>query len=524
MPLSENEKRLQREISNGAYTTPTLPYEAISSLLILDSAYVGSRDLWWVDSPSATKGYSIYRAFDYPTNWSLLNDIPWPGHFYRDSTVITQKTVTIQPSDFLDAGEFGKWGFKLPETPYSKQVKGRPVVATSPDDVTVLLDGKPYRPVMVEGIDRSVWMKMDNTLPEGGAVSALALVNTLTTGTVTTNGTSTVAWASGSYFNPNWNLQIQILINEIPYIITSGSTSNPTTTTSLTVAPIPPSTSVPSPGIFSYSVGAVYKADYSGVQKWQVVFNVLTNYVDIYTTLTRTFYSVVPVGDTGEVHEPGAPGTPVVNTQEVDQLDYMQAAMVRYNEWGFEMFGEPALVMFRKTRGVPCGCKGTGLGQPRTGCPSCFEVGYVGGYYGPYDIVYIDPDAGTTRELDEGGIKVTREAKSYLTRTPIVQDGDLIIRRNGERLVINGVTYKSPRGVILQQDFNVTLLNRGDTRYLIPINTGRPTIFDPVVSENPLNGKGNSEPITEARTEPDKQWENPNPQPGRSISFGKIQR
>jgi hypothetical protein len=448
MPLSENEKRLQREINHGAYITPTLPYQAISSLLILNSAYVGSRDLWWVDSPSATKGYNIYRAFDYPTNWSRLNDIPWPGHFYRDGTVLSQKTVTIQPSDFLDAGTFGKWGFKLPETPYSKLVKGRPVVANSPDDVTVLLDGKPYRPVMVEGIDRSVWMKIDNTLPEGGAVSALALFND----------------------------------------------------------------------------GVVWQADYSGVQKWQAVFNVLTNFVDIYTTLTRTFYTIVPVGDTGEVHEPGAPGTPVVNTQEVDQLDYIQAAMVRYNEWGFELFGEPARVMFRKTRGVPCGCKGTGLGQPRTGCPSCYEVGFVGGYYGPYDIIYIDPDTAATREIDEGGIKVTREAKSYLTRTPIVQDGDLIIRFNGERLVINGVTYKSPRGVILQQDFNVTLLNKGDTRYLIPVDTGRPMIFDPVVSEDPRNGKGNSLPIIEARTEPDKQWENPNPQPGRSITFGKIQR
>jgi hypothetical protein len=449
MPLSKNEKILQHEIDNGAYLTPTLPYEAISSLLILDSAYVGSRDLWWVDSPSATKGYNVYRAFDHASNWHCLNgNIPWQGHFYRDSTVLTQKTVTIQPSDFLDAGAFGKWGFKLPETPYSKQVKGRPVVATSPDDVTVLLDGKPYRPVMVEGIDRSVWMKMDNTLPEGGAVSALALVND----------------------------------------------------------------------------GVVWEANYSGVQKWQAVFNVLTNYVDIYTTLTRTYYTIVPVGDTGEVHAPGAPGTPIVNTQEVDQIDYIQAAMVRYNEWGFELFGEPALLMLRKTRGVPCGCKGTGLGQPRTGCPSCYEVGWVGGYYGPYDIIYIDPDTAAVRELDEGGIKVTREAKSYLTRTPIVQDGDLIIRRNGERLVINGATYKSPRGVILQQDFNVTLLNRGDTRYLIPVNTGMPTIFDPIVTKDPLDGKGNSEPITEARTEPDKQWENPNPQPGRTITFGKIQR
>jgi hypothetical protein len=41
----------------------------ILDLLILNSSYVGSHDLWWADTHDATKGYNIYRAFDYPTNW-----------------------------------------------------------------------------------------------------------------------------------------------------------------------------------------------------------------------------------------------------------------------------------------------------------------------------------------------------------------------------------------------------------------------------------------------------------------------
>jgi len=457
MPLSDFEKNLQHEINTGAevvHTTgqpdnPNPLRQAVSSLLILNSSYVGSRDLWWVDSPSATKGYNVYRAFDNPSQWiKISGPTPWQGHFYRDATVLTQKTYTLQPKDFVEQGEFGKWGFKLPEVAYSSLVQGRPVVASAPDDVQVTVDGKPIRPIMVVGLDQTVWMQMDNTLAPGGAVSDTALVNN----------------------------------------------------------------------------GDVGKADYSGVQVWTVTFNVLTNYVDIYTTLTRTYYTVVPVGDRGEIHAPGAANTPVVNTQEVDRMDYMQREMVRRNAWIFEEVGEPAYLMFRKTRGVSCGCKGTGLGQPRTGCPICFEVGIVGGYYGPYDMLYIDPDTAATRELDEGGIKVTREARSYLGPTPIVQDGDLVIRRNGERLVVNGVTYKSPRGIILQQEFNVTLLNRGDTRYLIPVNTGLPTIFNPIVVDNPFDGgAGNGEPIVDTRTDKDKVWENPDPQAARTITFGKIQ-
>jgi len=272
----------------------------------------------------------------------------------------------------------------------------------------------------------------------------------------------------------------------------------------------------------------VFEADYSGVKEWKLVYNSLSNYVDIYSTLTRTFYTVVPVGDRGEVHEPGAMGTPIVNTQEIDKMDYMQQEMVRRNAWLFEQVGEPAFLMFRKTRGEACGCKKTGLGQARTNCPVCFEVGVVGGYFGPYDFLFIDPDQPAVRELNEGGIKVTRESRSYLGPTPIVQDGDLIVRRNGERLVISNVTYKSPRGVILQQDFIVTLLNKGDTRYLIPVtNSEIPTLYNPIIKENPVKGrrkkKVDGEPVVDTRTEKDKEWENPDPQIGRTVTFGRIQ-
>ena len=282
------------------------------------------------------------------------------------------------------------------------------------------------------------------------------------------------------------------------------------------------------------SNGVVWKADYSAVQEFKVIYRKLLNYVDIYTGMTRTFYTIVPIGSAGELHKPGHPGSRVVNTQEVDEMTWEYAEMVRRNAWLFEQVGEPAYVLFRKTKGERCGCCGsdTGLGAPRTGCPVCFEVGYVGGYYGPYDVVYVPPDSAITRELDEGGgIKATRESRSYLTNTPIVQDGDMIVRRNGERLVILGVIYKSPRGILLQQDFTTTLLPLGDTRYLIPLNTGLPTLYDPVVRNplqgiDPLNPTGNGEPIYDVRVQPGKApWENEAEIPiGRSVTFGKLVR
>jgi hypothetical protein len=85
---------------------------------------------------------------------------------------------------------------------------------------------------------------------------------------------------------------------------------------------------------------------------------------------------------------------------------------------------------------------------------------------------------------------------------------------------------------MLQQDFTVQLLPWGDTRYLIPINTGLPTLFDPVITENPLQGvdplnlKGDGEPIYDARVQPGKAvWENKAEVPiGRTVAFGRIMR
>jgi hypothetical protein len=431
----------------------------ILNLLVLNSSYVGSHDLWWAHHEDAKVGYNIYRAFDYPTNWVKLNSSPWRGNFYRDMSSLMEVTETIEPPQFFEAGELGRWAFRLNNVPYATVDAGRVMVSNSPDDVSVtvsvsgnpVIDGQTFRPTTVNGFDRAVYMLMDNTLKTGGAVSDTALVN----------------------------------------------------------------------------AGNVSIADYSNIKSWTATYKKLHNFVDIYTSLNRTYYTIVPVGEKGELHAPGAKGSVIKNTQEVDEIDWVYAEMVRRNQYLFETTGEPAYIMFRKWRGELCGCT-FGSQQGKHACPSCFETGFVGGYIGPYDFLFVPPDSAIARELNEGGIKTTRTSRSYLTRTPIVQNGDLIIRRNGDRMVVSDVVYKMPRGIILQQDFTVELLPPGDTRYLIPVvNTGLPTIFNPVVRPDPLDGKGGGEPVFDPRTVPaipgGKDWENRNIPIGRTVEFGKIQ-
>lgn len=411
----------------------------IHGLLILNSSINGSRDLWWKLDPKATRGYNVYRAQDAPVNWVKLNATPVPGQYFRDQTRLQPVRFELTPDAYVDAGEMGMKCVRIPDIPYSQVVKGRPTVATSPDDVRiqvvypndVVTD---HRPTMVQGMDQTIWLPIGKSVPLGGAVSEFPILDL----------TSAVSIA--------------------------------------------------------------------------IIYHKLTNYVDIQTNMVRTFYTVVPVGDRGEEHGPGSIGSEVVDSMQVDRIDYMQKRMVEYNAWIFEQTGEPAYLMFRRTCGERCGCSSDAT-QGRTACPVCFETGIKGGYYGPFDFLFQDPDVGAIRTIDEGGKKVERQSRSYLGRTPIVQDGDLIIRHNGERLVISGVTYKMPRGVLLQQEFNVELRPPKDVRYLIPIfEPEQPVLYNPAIQRDPGNG---AQPVVE--TDQLRGKDHHTHEVGRTVAFGRIQ-
>ena len=253
----------------------------------------------------------------------------------------------------------------------------------------------------------------------------------------------------------------------------------------------------------------------------QATYKILSNFVEP-TPEVRSFYTVVPVSQSGsELHAPGAQGSEKVGTFEVDKMDYMQFRMVEMNAWMFEAAGEPAHLLIRKLKGRRCGCVVEGQ-QARTRCNICYETGIVGGYYGPFEFSFLDPDTALSTEIEEAGRKVTRTSRSYLGPTPYVQEGDLILRKNGERCVIANPTYKTPRGVLLQQEFDVVRLPAGDTRYAIPLRpTVDPIVYNPAFSDSPgIYG----EPVTSPTTDPTKVWENKERVPeGRTISFGNMQ-
>src|SRR5277367_4654702 len=247
----------------------------VKGLLILNSSYVGSRDLWWPDDLAAKGGYNVYRAFDRPEGWQKLNVYPLPIHFWRDQTELRRVTYQVQPQDFREDGELGHYIIRLPHTPYAKwgddQRRTRAIATNSNQDVAVMFnqDGNWIRPARVVALDREVWIKIDATLPAGGY---------------------------------NEDLPPSVLPNAVQTFTKPVGTTGP-----LSAADV------------------------------QVTFFKIDNFVDIFSSLYRTFYTIVPVDANGnELHKPGDPSSEWVDSYSVDKMDYMQSEMVRRNQWLFE--------------------------------------------------------------------------------------------------------------------------------------------------------------------------------------------
>jgi hypothetical protein len=411
----------------------------IQGLIVLNSSFAGSRDLFWLDdNDPRVRGYNVYRAEDAAKHWVKVNQYPVPGSRYRDQLQFASEEYVFNLNDdWVEKGTFGSFRLRAKgKTFWSSAVTGKATLANHPMDVALMINDTPILPARVIGAEGEIWLPQDVSLFR--------------------DGESTV-----------------------------------------------------------YPVFSMNQ-----VESVRIIFQKLVNNVNIYLS-GQTFYTVVPVDSMGnELHLPGQPGTEIRGVMDVDSMDYIQAEMVRRNQWIFEQVGEPSWLLIRKTKGEPCGCVNPETMEAKTACKICHETGIVGGYYGPLDFLFIDPDSEATKVLDEGGVKVERTSKSYLGPSPIVKSGDLVVRRNGERSVIGPVTYKSPRGVLLQQEFTVEILPPGSTRYLIPLYPEGPLpTFNPAFKDlPPLVG----EPVSDPATDPTKKWENPQRPIGRTTTFGRI--
>lgn len=190
------------------------------------------------------------------------------------------------------------------------------------------------------------------------------------------------------------------------------------------------------------------------------------------TLSRRTFYRATTVGYRkwdGQLLETPLGWTEAAFSQQMESLDYIWREAIRRNLWILDQGGERVKAFVHKTRGLACGCARGDDPHPYNDCAACFGTGIRGGYEGPYEILLAPPDV--ERALRQGD-KGRYEDMTYDVWTgpqPLLCQRDFIVKLNGDRYSIGPVRLPTNRGAVLQQHFNVRLLDRKDVRYQVPV-------------------------------------------------------
>lgn len=146
------------------------------------------------------------------------------------------------------------------------------------------------------------------------------------------------------------------------------------------------------------------------------------------------------------------------------------------DEVNFELMdvtGVPCLVYNRRSTGVYCTKCFDKIQKKRlfSGCKTCFDTGWVGGFYDPIDCyVDITPNQKSLQIAPWGSVQ-ENESPMMLSNFPVVNPGDVIRELESARMwrvVRINVTEK--RRALMVQFPTMTEIKPGDVEYKIPVD------------------------------------------------------
>lgn len=102
-------------------------------------------------------------------------------------------------------------------------------------------------------------------------------------------------------------------------------------------------------------------------------------------------------------------------------------------------------------------------------CPYCFGTGFVGGYYKKIRIIArYNQNPARHIKYDRTGLVTQQALQSWTLWTPLLRAQDLIVQvSTGDRFYIQDVQRSMLRGVIMDQQYNNALCQRGEIVYTV---------------------------------------------------------
>jgi len=206
-----------------------------------------------------------------------------------------------------------------------------------------------------------------------------------------------------------------------------------------------------------------------------------------HTMQDRVFYKVLPLNHKGEEITSLDNSTFAEYTLTQD-MDWVWKAALHRNFWLIWFGGESCLVYLRKWSGEICSCQ-TKRNDKQVECAGCYGTGIKGGYVGPYEIKVLFESSNRNREFSPYGNRMTEERKGIMIPLPYLRNGDVVIKKDGTKLVLGDVENIVNRGIILQQEFNLSD-TRASLKMDLPNSRNVKQFFEIPDKPGQINSKG----------------------------------
>jgi hypothetical protein len=141
-------------------------------------------------------------------------------------------------------------------------------------------------------------------------------------------------------------------------------------------------------------------------------------------------------------------------------------------KWLLEMGGERVLLYKRKYTGTRCPQfdQVRKTNQQHGQDTICFGTGWVGGYFSPIEIfASVLSPSPQTANIQEMGRRRVYIPTGWTIWEPLLQNGDLIIRQNGQRLWVTEVSQTRWKFFVLRQNFVTAEVERNHPVYQLPL-------------------------------------------------------
>jgi hypothetical protein len=150
------------------------------------------------------------------------------------------------------------------------------------------------------------------------------------------------------------------------------------------------------------------------------------------------------------------------------ELNRVLVETTRRVNWAFAGIGEPVELFLRKRVGVLCPVCYDPVADKVTDerCPVCFGTGYVGGFDKFTGRAFINMNERRLAE-SEFGYSVNYQPRGALGSYPLIQENDILVRSDGRRFLVTGVTTYVVQNFVVEHEFGLTEAIRGSVAYLL---------------------------------------------------------